>query len=407
MKTSPATVFARIIRRDPDAVAKVLAENVEALVGSKVSLELVPREGPDFAALFGDRELYVFPIEDHHGNPFPSLMAFDMPAAVYSGGAFSLMGPEQLKEILKTGEVPEILHDSIGEVANIICGAAVHMIRGKVAEAPQFRRGAAFRRVRVGPWPALLAEFGPRVPWEIVACRMSLAGEERGTIFFAASDCEKGKISKEEIVAVAGPGPELESLPGWSDDAPPEDDIPLSAQGDGVPEIPDESAVAPPPAREAAAPAHPAHPAPPPQQQPPPRPAPPAPQAEPDAEGPPMEGLRALVTGNPADPAAAALRSVLESVGLHVLPAFAPGQDQQAPPDAMFVVSRSPVDLKIRLERTPAGRRPGMIVACSDRPTRDLVVAARGGGAEAFLVLPATAERVRSILARLPAPAAV
>ncbi len=431
MKQSPAAIFAKIIRRDPDAVARVLAENVQALVGGKVDMQLVPRNGPEFGQLFGGRDLYVFPIEDHHGTPFPSLLAFDLEAAVYSGGAFSLMGPEQIKEVLSSGEIPEILHDSVGEVANIICGAAVHMIRNRVAEAPQFRRGAAFAKKSVGPWPALLAEFGPRVPWEIVACRLAVEGEARGAIFFAASDGLKGRVTKEEIIAVAGPGPEPEPVAADDD----EDDIPLVADDED-----DADADA---AMESA----------------PPAPVPPIARkkqedkaaktaggdahadgnsssdgdndgdsggddddddGDEDFDAPPkkafapageaptneaLDGLRVLVTGHPADPAAAALRSTLEGTGVRVLPAFtAPAQDG-APPDALFVVSRSPVDLRIRLERVPRGRRPPLVVACSDRPTRDLVMAARTAGADDFLVLPTTVERLRGLLGRVPVTA--
>lgn len=384
MSTSPAAIFAKIIRKDPEAVARVLAENVEALVGGKVSMELVPRNSDQFATLFGDRELYVFPIEDHSGTPFPSLLAFDVPAAIHSGGAFSLMGPEQIKEILRGAEVPEILHDSIGEVANIICGAAVHMIRTRVAEAPQFRRGAGFGRKHVGTWPSLLAEFGPRVPWEIVACKLSMNGEDRGAIFFSASDGEQGKVTREEIIAVAGPGPEPEPEPPAEDD-----DIPL---------IPDDEPV------EAPAPPAPA-----------PRPAAPPPVAEPswgepdglDDDDQPAhdqrERVRAMVTSLPADPAAAGLRSTLEAVGALVMPAFAASSEQVAPPDAMFIVSRSRVDLGIRLERFPPGRRPGLVIACSDRPTPELVRAARGAGADDFLVLPASVERLRALLQKVPA----
>jgi hypothetical protein len=389
LKQSPAAIFAKIIRKDPDAVARVLAENVEALVGGKVAMELVPRDAASFSPLFGERELYVFPIEDHHGTPFPALLAFDVPAAVYSGGAFSLMGAEQIKEVLESGEIPEILHDSIGEVANIICGAAVNMIRNRVAEAPQFRRGAGFRKATIGPWPALLAEFGPRVPWEIVACKLSMNGEDRGAIFFAASDGQTGKVTKEEIIAVAGPGPEPEPEPAAEDD----DDVSLIPEG---PQAEEAVAEQPAPAPRAAAPAP--APAPAPVERPAPRvPVEPVSDAQ-------LGSIRALVTGHPADPAAAALRSTLEAVGARVLPAFTIPTDQTAPPDAVFVVSRSPVDLSIRLERIPPARRPGLVIACSDRPTRDLVVVARNAGADDFLVLPALPDRLRSLFSRLPQP---
>lgn len=351
-------------------MAKMLAENVEALVGGQVNFDLIPKGSDEMASTFGGQSLYVFPIEDHHGNPFPSLLAFTFDAALYMGGAFSLMGPEQIKEILLSGEVPEILHDSIGEVANIICGAATNMIRMRVAEAPQFRRGAAFRRVETGPWPALLAEFGPRVPWEIACCRLSMGGEDRGAILFSASDLKEGQVTKEEIIAVAGPDP---------NPPPPELE---EEEEEAVPEVPEPEMAAPPP---------------PPLSIDRPRIA--------EAASAPPEGIRVLVTGHPADPAAAGLRSVLEAAGLHVLPAFSSSSEQTAPPDAMFVVSRSPVDLSIRLERVPKGRRPAMVIACSDRPTRDLVVAARNAGADAFVVLPAIAERIWGLLNKLPTPA--
>jgi FixJ family two-component response regulator len=45
------------------------------------------------------------------------------------------------------------------------------------------------------------------------------------------------------------------------------------------------------------------------------------------------------------------------------------------------------------------GERPPLIVACSDRPTRDLVLSARHCGADDFLVLPTTRKRLLSVLA--------
>lgn len=389
MKHSPAHIFARIIRSDPDAVARLLAENVEALVGGKVTMELVPGNGPECAQLFGERELYVFPVEDSSGTPFPSLLAFDLEAAVYTGGAFSLMGVEQIKEVLGTGEIPEGLHDSIGEVANILCGAAVQMIRGRVAEAPQFRRGAGFQKKRVGPWPALLAEFGPRVPWEIVACRLSMNDESRGAIFFGASDGKTGRVTGEEIEAVAGPGPK----PDWAAAGQEAVGVDVAHAPEAGPEAQEDEERNFPPlegnddesSRAAAAP-------------PPPRPA--AGRAEPLSDS-----IRVLVTGNPADPQAAALRSALEATGVRLMPTLTVLTEQSHPPDALFVVSRSPTDLSIRLERVPQGRRPALVVACSDRPTRELVIAARANGADHFLVLPVGPERLRELLSRIPVTA--
>ena len=96
------------------------------------------------------------------------------------------------------------------------------------------------------------------------------------------------------------------------------------------------------------------------------------------------------------------LRTLLEECGVTVGRA----RPRCCEGEVLFVVSRSPTDLLVRLRSLAAPPlRPALVVACSDRPTRDLVVAARNGHADSFLVLPTTREKLAALLAQAPEPA--
>jgi hypothetical protein len=345
-------VLAGFIEEDGQQLLETLAENVASLVGHDFELKALPDGSDELASAFGKRRIYLFPLETQQGEAQPALMALDLKAAVHVGAALSMMGPEQVKEVFQSGEVPEILHDSIGEVANILCGAAVNAVREDGGSSIALRRAADFRALRPRAWPALLEEVWPQATWTLKAGRIVLDGEDRGGLLIAA--------------AVAVPESEAGDEEPASDAAPAE-----TRAGDGADAARDEPAAA---ARGA---------------------------ATSEEELPP--DLEAAIAGPPGDTTLMQLHRTLESVGLAAIHSFPLRPGTTAEPSVLFVVSRSPTDLKVRLGAIDRlGPRPDLVVACSDRPTRHLVVAARAGGADDFLVLPAERARLKRLLSRLP-----
>jgi len=424
-------LFTKLIREEPDVILQILAENVGSLVGAEVEITPIHEDQAQLEETLGDTDLYFFPITDHQENRTTALLIMDLPAAVHAGAAFALMGPEQVQEVLETGEVPDILHDSIGEVANVICGAAANVIREKSGQAPEFRRAADFKKVHAGPWPSILGDIDDNVPWEFVAGRLSLKGEDRGVILFAGSDEEKGVITPEMIqearakaasgtdagatadegeaaaaaTATGATADEGEAATGGSGAGNATDDgqavgpgrtaagaadagkEAVGAAGGGAPATSGNVAATPGKAAGGTS-------------------------AEGDAAtGTGETGLdpsssRISLSAQPADPAALALRNALLEIGVNVPPLYRPGGAVPRKSDAVIVVTRSPTDLRLRAERIRAiGQTEGAIVVASDHPTRELVLAAREVDAAAFLVLPTTPDRLRELLARLPKPA--
>lgn len=375
------------MREESEKLLSVLAENVEALVGQSVEVRQVSADSEEMAKVFGGQKLYCFPVEDHQSAPLPSMLVMDIPAAVHTGAAFSLMGQEQVKEVLDSGEIPEILHDSIGEVANILCGAAVNVLRETMPEAPEYRRGSEFKVMEAPPWPGLLAEVDDSHPWDLVGGIVLIDGEERGGLLLASSDRSEGMISSAEIIAAAGGSSETDDL-DTSDSAGE-----ASAQGTKPAAGDGESPAAANSQRFTTR------------------------EAEDDvgnerigeeqtaestgtsatAQIPP--GMKIHITCHPADPGARALKTLLEEAGAKVLMAT----PACANVEVLFVISRSPTDMKIRLKSlaNPA-RRPALVIACSDRPTRDIVVAARAGLVDHFVVLPTNAEMLAELVTAVP-----
>ncbi|HHN73643.1 MAG TPA: hypothetical protein ENK10_00280 [Acidobacteria bacterium] len=398
MAECPAAVLAKLMREESETLLKVLAENVEALVGHSVEIQPLDPEGEELASIFGEAEVYVFPVEDHQSGPLPSMLLLDLTGAVHAGAAFSLMGAEQVKEILETREIPEILHDSIGEVANILCGAAVNVLREKMPKAPEFRRGADFETTTTPPWPGILARVDDSHPWDLIAGRIMIAGEPKGALLLASSDRVQGIVSPEQILAATGgqpARPEAEQGKAPATDETGAAGAPAEAAPSAEPE-PAAGALDAAPVAEEPKPA---------------AAAPPATAAGDDAQGAAggatlsvPEGVRVLLAAHPADMGAFGLRTLLEESGITVHRARA----RCCEGEILFVVSRSPTDLLVRLKSLAAPPlRPSLVVACSDRPTRDLVVAARNGHADSFLVLPTTREKLAALLAQIPQPAEV
>jgi len=442
-------LFTRLLREEPDVILQILAENVGSLVGAEVEIDPIHEDEAQLRETLGNKDLYFFPITDHQENRTTALLIMDLPAAVHAGAAFALMGPEQVEEVLETGEVPDILHDSIGEVANVICGAAANVIREKSGQAPEFRRAADFKKVHAGPWPSILGDINGDVPWEFVAGRLTLKGEDRGVILFAGSDEEKGVITPEmirearaggggsdegagqaadegEAVATSGAGgggtDEGEAVTGGSAAASAGDggeavgpgktaggggddggaaagaagagsgggatgEAAAGAAGAGSGgEASGEAATAGKATGGAGAAG--------------------AAATASGAVGLDPSSSRISLSAQPADPAARDLRNALLEIGVNVPPLYRPGGAVPRKSDAVIVVTRSPTDLKLRTERIRAiGQTEGAIVVASDHPTRELVLAAREVGAAGFLVLPTTPDKLRELLARLPRPA--
>lgn len=389
----PVAVLARLMREEGEKLLDSLAQNLEALLGHPVKLEAIDPRDEAVSQSFGGAPVYVFPIEDQQSHPLPSLLAIDFGGAVNAGAAFSLMGAEQIEEVLSSKEIPETLHDSIGEVANVLCGAAVNVLRDLLPEDPDYHRGSHFELVEAAAWPGLLSRVDASLGWDLVAARLLIDGEKKGALVLAASAGAEGMIRPEEIAAAA-------SVDSEATDPPPE-----AADADSVSADPEvapspAAAVDPPEVRES--------------------------KAEDggaasrmsgeamdeagekadtgeNAGTGPCQGLSAQLAAHGADAGALGLRSLLEKCGVTVRSA----QTSEAQSDALFVVSRSPTDMVIRLEslaRPP--QRPSLVIACSDRPTRDMVVAARSAGVDAFLVLPTTRDKLTELLAKIPSPAA-
>ncbi len=362
MADCPAAHLATLMRDESESLLKVLAENVEALVGQSVEFTRAELDSKELAQAFGSAQVYIFPVEDHQSQPLPSLLAIDLPGAVHLGAAFSLMGPEQIREVLDSGEVPEILHDSIGEVANILCGAAVNLLREKLPEAPEYRRGAEFELAETKPWPGLFGRSNGNIPWDIVAGQLKIGGEDKGWMLLGASDQISGAISAKQILEASGT-PAVDAA--GSADADSAAAAPASAS---------ESAAEG--ATESAAPAASALPTLP-------------------------EGMKVHLSAHPADPGAFQLRKLLDDAGLVVQPAHG----HTAGIEALFVISRSPTDLRVRLaSHTGGSRRPPLLVAASDRPTKQLVIVARAAGVDNFLVLPTSVEQLAALFESVAQP---
>ena len=355
MDRTPPSVLARLLRGDAGALAGLMRESLEALVGRPVRLDVLRSDHPDLAELFGRRDVFVFPFVDREGGPLPMFLALDRPAAVATGAAFSLLDADRSRQVLVSGEVPAVLRDAIGEVAGIVAGTTARLVRARSHEGtPAFCCGREMRRITPGAWPALAGEVDAHVPWDVVGFRLTIEGTAAGALLLGSSERWEGPI---------GPGSEEDA-----DTAEVLVEDPTIGGGGCA-----EPAGAPAPF-----------------------------QTQDARAGPPPAipwGIRVQIVGNPSDRAVAALRATLAEVGCQLLPVHSAGAvGPQA--SAVFVVSRSPVDLRLRLVSTTATRRAALIIACSDRPTIDLVAAARAGAADSFLVLPADKARLRSLFQR-------
>lgn len=355
MDRTPSSILARVLRGEAGALAGLMRESLEALVGRPVQLEVLPADRPVLCRLFGGRDLFVFPFVDGNGGPLPMFLAFDRPAAVATGSAFGLMSAERADAVLASGEGSEVLRDALCEVAGMLAGAARRMVRSRAPSGSEsFRCGHEVRRISPGAWPALIGEIDHRVPWVVLGFRLTIEGTDAGALLFGSSDRWEGPIDP-------GAGEDADTA-----EVPAED---LTIGGGERPEWADA----------------------------------PAPFQVQDActlrlPGIPR-GVRVQVIGDPRDRAVAALRATLAEAGCELLPAYSAGGAGR-PPGAVFVVSRAPIDLRTRLESAIVHRRAGLVVACSDRPTIEMVREARAGAADAFLVLPADRTRLRRLLQR-------
>ncbi len=344
-----------MLRGEAGALAGQMRESLEALVGRPVQLERLRADHPDLPQLFGQRELFLFPFADADGRVLPTFLALDRPAAVTTGAAFGLMSAGGVREATDSGDLPGPLLDAIREVAGILAGAARRIVRARGADgARHFACGHELRRITAGAWPALVGEIDHGARWDLLGFRLQIDGEPAGAILLGSSESWEGPAGMEldEDADTAEVFVE-ELVPGGGACA--------HAVAAPRPFPGDSAATVPPPAI--------------------------------------PRGIRVQVSGDPQDRATAALRTALAEAGCHVLPAYSAG-GAGPQPSVLFVFSRSPIDLRMRLAAALAKRRSGMIVACSDRPTADLVRAAHAGSADSFLVLPADGLRLRRLFER-------
>jgi len=351
VQKAAASILARTLRSDVGALVAPLEEALEALIGRAARIEPIAPGRGDLARLFGGRDLFIFPFVGSTEPAPPIFLAMDLPAAISAGAAYGFAHPDEARRALASGVVPPALCEAIGEVASIMAGTLAGILRGRAAAGMEIVvEGIGFRRRRVGPWPEIVAEVDGTLPWEARGFRLLLEGSDAGALLVAASDGRTGVVRL---------SPDLEELD--TSEIPPEEGALL---GTGVPGEAhgEETAVT----RWIAA-------------------APP--------------GTQVLVCGPPGDGAVAGLRVVLEEEGCEVLPGNAAAPTRTA--SALFIVSRSAADMRARLTSMTAIRRPPLVIACSDRPTIDLVRAARDAAADSFLVLPADRTRVRELFRRL------
>jgi len=352
---TPPSILARVLRGEAGALAGLMRESLEAVVGRPVQLEVLPADHPVLSRLFGGRDLFVFPFVDGDGGPLPMFLALDRPAAVATASAFSLMNPGRVSEALASAEVPEVLRDALCGVAGIIAGTARRIVRSRAPAGTEFFRcGHDVRRITPGAWPALVGEIDHGVPWNVLGLRLTIEGTEAGALLLGSSDRWEGPIG-----------------PGSGEDADtaevPAENLAIGGGGRAEP------VGAPPPF-----------------------------QLKDARTGPVPRIPRVIevqVIGNPLDRAVAALRATLAEAGCELLPAD-PARGAGLQPSVVFVVSRAPIDLRSRLESAIARHRAALIVACSDLPTIDMVRAARAGTADTFLVLPADRARLHHLLQR-------
>ncbi|MCU0223291.1 MAG: hypothetical protein MUF27_04330 [Acidobacteria bacterium] len=355
MDRTPPSVLARMLRGHAGALAGQMRESLEALVGRSVQLERLQADHPELPRLFGQRELFLFPFADGDGRALPTFLALDRPAAVATGAAFGLMNTGGVREAADPGELPEPLLGAIREVAGILGGAARRMVRARGTDRTcGFGCGHELRRVTAGAWPAIVGEIDHGVRWDLLGFRLRIDGEPAGAILLGSSERWEGPLETDldedadtAEVFVEEPTPGSDEYAGTAAAPAP---FPANAEAAGPP--------------------------------------PPIPQ-----------GIRVQVAGDPKDRATAALRTALAEAGCHVLPAYSAG-GAGPQPSVLFVFSRSPIDLRMRLAASLAKRRAGLIVACSDRPTADLVRAAHAGTADSFLVLPADRLRLQRLFQR-------
>lgn len=355
MHKAAASILARTLRGDASAILDPLREALEALIGRAVRIDPIVSGRGDLARLFGGRELYIFPFVGHAG-PAPAIfLAMDLPAAISVGAAYGLLRPAEAHRALASGIVSPALSEAIGEVASIIAGTLASVVRSHARSGEEIVLGGlGFRRRRVGPWPEIVAEVDGSVPWEARGFQLLLEGTGTGALLVAASDGRKGPVR-------LLPAPEELD----TSEIPPEDDPPTAgglsrkirgAHGDeGAATVIVESI-------------------------------------------PP--GTAVHLVGSPGDRSVAGLRAALEAEGCEVLGGRSPVLASARPASALFVVSRSPTDLRSRLLSMTSIRRPSLVVACSDRPTVDLVRTARDAGADSFIVLPADRARLRELFRR-------
>jgi hypothetical protein len=405
VSSDPGALFTKFLRKHPAEILGMMGSNVEALTGQTVEVRQLDISSDELSKRFSGRQIYLFPIADHASNPLNALLALDFSGAVHTGASFSLMGAEQVKEVLKSKDVPEILHDSIGEVANILCGAVLDYVRENSEENPEFRRGDTFELIRPGPWPDLLSRIGSGVDWQVIGGELLLEGEEKGALLLAAGEPKSEQDAGDQPAEASEPGEAAASGGPGTVTTPPATGAEEAGPEGAAADSPAESA------RQGSAPADtPAAGGPEPESRDTPSseaasPGPPPASSSPQRELSPsaLQSLRVVLACRPADPMALDLKEQLARLGVsHVQVASG-----RVSADVAIVISRSATDLEARIRAiAESDAPPALVVAASDLPKPELVKAASKAGVGGFLVLPASSAQLKGLLARVPEPAA-
>lgn len=341
------TSLARLIDEKPAVVLGALAESYRAVVGVDLKVRPLSNDEHALSTRFGEARVTVFPLLESHARSPQALLVFDRRAALFAGGSFTMMSHEQIRSLAEqNAPLPAVVDESLPEVASLLVDAVASALATEMGESRTWQITGGVH-IDAEPWPALLDEFAPPgAPWRLASARLSFRDDECGTVLLAAID-QDGSASK--LMSAA-------------------DRTRADALASAL-----EAVVFAPAAK------------------------------DPNGQAVPA-GLLALIAAPHGDLAARQLRQRLTRMGVGVS-RHRRWEEGARTPDLLFVVCRSASEAHLKLQDVhQRPERPPMVVVCSDRPTRELVVAARRGHADGFLVLPPETVRLEEILARMGNP---
>lgn len=341
--------LARLLEGSPLDALGIVIDGYRALLGMPTEWEPLGQDGDAIAARFGEQPLYVFPIRDAGSDRHGAMLVMDLRAAIHAGGSFSMMATEQIRRVVESGAVPPIVHESAVEVAAMLVEALSRGLGSRDPDARPLTIGTC-ERIDAPAWPGVLESLGLEDGRQSVAARLSIDGEDWGALAIAASQHPLAAQAAHPRVERTAAPPSRQALAVEADAA-------LSTAP-----IEEEPALPP--------------------------------------------GVLVLVVASHDDVPARLLRQRLGRIGVGVSRHRRVHASARRA-DAVFLVCRTAGELRVKLAEVEGPERPPLVVACSDRATRELVMAARRGRADEFLVLPADLDRLRALIARaIESPAA-